>query len=105
MRRRSRRRCCFLPQVRTKASRRTPETAKEGDENKELTTKEAVSGGLGIIQFIVAIALVVVGFSALLSTCSWYGEQKRPYFRLSPLSGTGLYPYGIEGRKIEIREK
>jgi uncharacterized membrane protein YvbJ len=60
----------FCPKCGQKQVEESPETAKEGDENKELTTKEAVSGGLGIIQFIVAIALAVVGFSALLSTCS-----------------------------------
>lgn len=60
----------FCPKCGQKQVEESPETAKEGGENKELTTKEAVSGGFGIIQFIVAIALVVVGFSALLSTCS-----------------------------------
>ena len=49
----------------------SPKTAKEVSENNDITTKEAVSGGsLGVIQFIVAIVLIVVGFSALLSTCS-----------------------------------
>ena len=60
----------FCPKCGQKQVEESPETAKEGSENKELTTQAAISGGLGIIQLIVAIALVVVGFSALLSTCS-----------------------------------
>lgn len=60
----------FCPKCGQKQVEESPEMAKEEGENKELTTQDAVSGGLGIIQIIVAIALVVVGFSALLSTCS-----------------------------------
>ena len=47
-----------------------PHPPPEGPKEEKITTQDAVSGGLGIIQIIVAIALVVVGFSALLSTCS-----------------------------------
>lgn len=75
----------FCPKCGQKQVEESPETAKEDGENKELTTREVVSGGLGIIQLILAIIIVVVGFSALLSTCSWYGENKQPYFRLSTL--------------------
>lgn len=47
----------FCPKCGHKLVEESPETAKEGGENKELTTKEAVSGGLGIIQFIVSYCL------------------------------------------------
>lgn len=47
-----------------------PNPTPEGPKEEKITTKEAVSGGLGIIQFIVAIIMVVVGLSGLLSTCS-----------------------------------
>lgn len=60
----------FCPNCGQKQVEESPETSKEGGENKKLTTEDAVSGGLGIIQFIVAIILVVVGFSAFLTTCS-----------------------------------
>lgn len=61
----------FCPKCGQKQVEESPKTAKEVSENNDITTKEAVSGGsLGVIQFIVAIVLIVVGFSALLSTCS-----------------------------------
>ena len=58
--------CPKCGQKQVEESQPTPEGPKE----EKITTQDAVSGGLGIIQIIVAIALVVVGFSALLSTCS-----------------------------------
>ena len=39
----------FCPKCGQKQVEESPETAKEDGENKELTTKEVVSGGLGII--------------------------------------------------------
>lgn len=60
----------FCPKCGQKQVEESPETTKEGGENKELTTQDAVSGGISVIQLIVSIVLVVVGCSALLSTCS-----------------------------------
>lgn len=58
--------CPKCGQKQVEESQPTPEGAKD----EKITTQDAVSGGLGIVQFIVAIVLVVVGISAFLSTCS-----------------------------------
>lgn len=60
----------FCPKCGQKQVEESPAMEKGKSNTEELTTKDAVSGGISVIQLIVSIVLVVVGCSALLSTCS-----------------------------------